>query len=122
LVFDGNAGVGAIGPSNFGPGTIQFASSGGGDAAGILSQDIYVPANYVSGSQLSDSATWNNTTISALGLTPGTYTWTWGSGPTADSLEVVVVPEPSSFILLGIVAAFGFIACRWRRRRQAVAA
>jgi hypothetical protein len=31
-------------------------------------------------------------------------------------IQVSAVPEPSSFILLGVVAAFGFIAYRWRRR------
>jgi PEP-CTERM motif len=57
----------------------------------------------VSGTYLSDTSTWNNTTLAALGVTSGTYTWTWGTGPTADSftLEAGPVPEPATCALLG---------------------
>jgi hypothetical protein len=46
-------------------------------------------------------ATWANTTIAGLGLTPGTYTYSWGSGVTADSLVVEIngtspAPDPAS--------------------------
>lgn len=86
---------------------------------------IYVRQGYVAGDSISSSATWYNTTIRGLGLTPGTYTWTWGSGGNADSYEVVVpsdppgpaiaAPEHSTLTLLGIgaVCSLGY----WRRRR-----
>jgi hypothetical protein len=46
--------------------------------------DIYfrllsVPAGYVSGTALSDTAIYSGTTLAALGVTPGTYVWTWGT-------------------------------------------
>jgi MYXO-CTERM domain-containing protein len=61
-------------------------------------------------------------------MTPGTFTGTWGSGPTADSLELVIpnaapapAPEPSNMILaVTAFGAFGFGA--WIRRRRATAA
>ena len=62
-----------------------------------------MPQYYVSGSVLSASDTWSGQTFASLGLTPGTYTWTWGSGADADfftmNIEGSAVPEPSSLLL-----------------------
>ncbi len=41
---------------------------------------ISVPTGYVSGTFLSDSATYSGTTLATLGVTPGTYVWKWGTG------------------------------------------
>lgn len=103
---------GAIsGPASFGSGGNFFANSSTtsqGTGAGVIGAtgQLLVPGGYVAGDPFTVSATWNNTTISALGLTPGTYTWTWGTpGVNADSLEVIIpasdVPEPGSLVFLG---------------------
>jgi hypothetical protein len=67
---------------------------------------LVVPAGYISGTALSEDSTWNNQTFGDLGVTPGTYVWTWGSGSTADSFTLIIgaaaVPEPSSLLLLGV--------------------
>jgi hypothetical protein len=93
---------------SFGSGSGGFASSAIGDFFGtrlgfgrLSSGTIAVPADYVSGMFLSGTATWDNTTIAALGATPGTYTLTWGEGAHADSLRLIVTPEPSTLGLLG---------------------
>lgn len=74
----------------------------------------------MSGAPLSGSSTFANQTLASLGVTPGSYVWTWGSGANADSptLNIIApaVPEPSSLVLAGMgsLAAFGRV---WGRRR-----
>src|SRR5215475_141132 len=80
--------TGFSGPSSFGPGiTIVSDSSDSGDSVGIIGAGgffpgpgIFLPAGYVSGTALSDSSTYNSATFASLGVTPGTYVWTWGTG------------------------------------------
>lgn len=72
---------------------------------------LIVPTGYVSGSPLLGSATFANQPFNTLGVTPGIHEWTWGSGPNADSMSVVI-PEPATLALLGP----GLLAAR--RRRQ----
>jgi hypothetical protein len=114
---------GFTGPAAFGTSAAILADSATGDRVSMRADTdlIYVPAGYVSGQSLSDSDTWDNTTIADLGLTPGTYTWTWGSGATADSfvlnISATAAPEPASLTLLA--TAFGCVALgRSLRRRE----
>jgi len=116
------------GPLSFGSGGPTFASSGSGDIFGVLSPgNLAVPLGYTSGSLLSGTDTYSGQTFSSLGLTPGTYKWTWGTGVNADSLTVdiiapsSVVPEPCTLTLAGIAAASGLGYFGWRRRKLAVA-
>jgi hypothetical protein len=51
---------------------------------------LIVPFDYVSGDPLSASSTYVGATIASLGMTPGEYVWTWGSGDTADSFTLNV--------------------------------
>jgi hypothetical protein len=41
---------------------------------------LTVPRGYVSGTALSGMATYTGKTFATLGVTPGTYVWTWGIG------------------------------------------
>lgn len=65
-----------------------------------------VPLAYVSGSALSSSMEFANQTFASIGLKPGTYIRTWGSGSNADSLTVRIgpaaVPEPASVLMVGV--------------------
>ncbi len=114
--------TGFTGPTSFGSGFGAVASSGSGDFVGISYNlgEIGVPEGYVSGSSLSDTATWDDATFASLGVTPGTYVWTWGTAAAddIDTFTLDVVPEPGSLALLGTaligIGAFGFN----RRRRD----
>jgi hypothetical protein len=100
------------GPTSFGSGAQANASSSTGDTFAFdgLFDQIAVPVGYVSGTFISGSNTWDGTNLATLGLTDGTYTYTWGTGSHADSLVVEIgvappssVPEPGSISLLLLV-------------------
>jgi hypothetical protein len=113
--------VTVIGPASFGTGGFAAASSSSGGLFEVGLGGLAVPLGYVSGTSLSGSATFDGQTFASLGLTPGTYVYTWGSGPDADhaTINIESVPEPSTWamMLLGF-AALGFLG--YRRNREAV--
>ena len=131
---DSNIGMGIVapvtlwfgdisGPGSFGPGSATNASSSSGDPfyMGPVGSfgSLFVPTNYSSGASLSNTDVFDNTTLAALGVTTGIYTWTWGNGagefilyagessssPPAPS----ATPEPSTWVLFGtgILALMG---------------
>lgn len=115
------------GPDSFGSGPVTLASSSSGDFVGLVGffRALAIPNNYVSGDALSGTDIWDNTTLSGLGLTTGTYTWTWGSTANGDADSYVMnigeappVPEPSSVFLLGAAGGISFLL--FRRRKRAV--
>src|SRR6516165_9675206 len=79
-----NSYAGFTGPTSFGSGGPFNVDTGSGDQVGIqnffLIRFLDVPVGYVSNTALTSSATWNNATFTTLGVTPGTYEWTWGTG------------------------------------------
>jgi hypothetical protein len=119
--FLGGQYTGITGPASFGGGSTAFAGSGSGDEVGIFFGNLVVPANYVSDTPVSDTATYDSQTLSNLGATPGTYKWTWGSGANQNFTLVIgaVVPEPSTWamMLLGF-AGLGFVGYRSAGRRR----
>lgn len=96
--FDTYSGITTF-PSSFGTGSGAGSSSSSGDIIGVIIDMIppyflAVPSGYTSGTQISSIQTFNNQSFSSLGLTPGTYTYTWGSGANADTINVVVGGTP----------------------------
>jgi hypothetical protein len=114
---------GITGPSNFGSGGFTAASSGSGDRVGIDNDGkvLFVPLDYVSDSPLSDTSTYLSQTFGSLGVTPGTYEWTWGSGANQNFTLVIrtAVPEPSiwGMMLLGF-AGLGLMGYQSAGRRR----
>jgi hypothetical protein len=82
-------------PGTFGTGSGGASSSSTGDIFGIIypggpPHALVVPSGYTTGTSLSGSMTFNSQTIAGLGLTEGTYNWTWGSGPNADGITMII--------------------------------
>jgi hypothetical protein len=76
-----------------------------GDNFGVLfSAGLVVPTGYLSESPLSGSLTFSRTDLATMDLIPGEYVWSWGSGSTADTFTLTIVPEPSSFLLISLTA------------------
>jgi len=74
---------------------------------------LAVPQGYVSGNALTDSMTFNSATFASLGVTTGTYVWSWGDGANQRfTLRIGAAGVPDggttvsllSFVLLGLAA------------------
>ena len=106
---------GFTGPTNFGSGAGALPNTASGDFVGIsgVGLELFVPLNYISGAALSDSMTFNNATFASLGVTPGTYVWTWGNGANQRfTLRIGAVPDGGSTISLLGCALLGLAALR----------
>jgi hypothetical protein len=83
-------------PSNFGLGALTQANTGNGVAVGIqtiaASNYLILPTGYVSNSTLTTQSTFTSKTLSLLGATVGTYTYSWGTGPNVGILTLIVGP------------------------------
>ena len=99
---------GVTGPTTLGTGTDTWkGDEGSGDIIGIYGDGesygasgdglcLLVPLAYVSGAQLKGSARFINSSLSSLGVTKGTYRWTWGTGASADSLTLYIGGKPAT--------------------------
>lgn len=120
--YASNQAIWAIGPNanvdQYGGASLTypttFGGPGGGGAptslgdtfgvipGGVSGRVLLVPSGYISGTFISGTTTYSNTTIAGMGLTLGTYTWNWGTGGNADSLTMVIgasstpTPTPSN--------------------------
>jgi len=109
---------GFTGPTDFGSGAGALPNTASGDLVGISSgaRALYVPLGYVSGTTLSDSMTFDNATFASLGVTPGTYVWTWGTGLRNQNFTLIIegagVPDGGSTVSLLGCALLGLAALR----------
>ncbi len=118
--------AGLTGPSAFGTTDFFLDGTGAGAAFGLsaFEDTTYVGvANTYTGAPISGGSVFRNTSVSALGLTCGNYSFS----SRADSINVNVcaadagpVPEPSTWALM--LAGFAMVggAIRYRRRSARV--
>ena len=80
-------------PFIFGTSSVGVTSNTGstfGILPGGSGRLLYVPSGYVSNTNISGTSTYANTTIAGAGLTPGTYTWSWGTGGNASTVVMTI--------------------------------
>jgi hypothetical protein len=120
---------GVAGPASFGSGSTVTTSVGSGDLWGLYgfpsgATDVapgticfLLPDGYTSGAFLSGTTTYENTDLTALGLTKGEYVYTWGS----DKLTLIVgarpgpvapVPTLPFYALLALTGLLGLFGLR----------
>lgn len=118
LIFFGDAFASA--PERFGALNMQIvATEGSGTMAGIINnQALMLPYGYESGATVAGSALFANQSFESLGVTPGSYVWTWGSGDNMDSLtlHIGMVPEPGAYAVLTSAGVLAFVLARRLRR------
>jgi hypothetical protein len=107
------------GPANWGPGATTFANSSSGDLVGLVPSgaEIIVPDDYVFGDPLSETSTYVGASFASLGLKPGSYVYSWGTGDHADTFTLNVVagsvPEPSTWAMMLVgLAGLGYAGVR----------
>jgi FG-GAP-like repeat len=106
LTFSGGSGLGAyytghtIEPTSFGrfPLSSSVITVISGKFAYIATTGTHefvlrVPG-YVSGTALSGSLTYGGASLATLGVTPGTYVWTWGTGANQNFTLQIKTPLP----------------------------
>ena len=75
-----------------------------------------MPLLYTSGDPLTNSMTFDNATFASLGVTPGTYEWTWGTGLPNQNFTLIIggagVPDGGSTVSLLGCALLGLAALR----------
>jgi hypothetical protein len=112
-----NAFSGLSGPSSFGSGNTTNANTPfSGDSLILSGHDgtLDLPMDYVSGSPLANADIFLNKTLAGLGLTAGTYTYTFGAGSNADSIVVQIGPVAPPPVSLATKICAPYVLNAWR--------
>jgi hypothetical protein len=110
--------TGFTGPSSFGAGGGFLGSSSSGNVFSITGGYFFLPFGYVSGTALSNSMTFNNANFASLGVTSGTYVWSWGTGLRNQNFTLQIgpagVPDGGSTVTLLGCGLLGLAGLRRR--------
>jgi hypothetical protein len=110
-------------PSNFGPSSAYFAATSGSASANMFFREtpaqMWIDQNYTLGTPVTGTLTWANQSFATLGVTEGSYLWSW----TGDSVTLNIgagpapVPEPGTWAAAALLAG-GAAFMSWRKRAK----
>ena len=110
-------------PSNFGPSSAYFAATSSSASANMFFREspaqMWIDQNYTLGTPVTGTLTWANKSFATLGVTEGSYLWSW----TGDSVTLNIgaspapVPEPGTWAAAALLAG-GAAFARWRKRAK----
>jgi K319L-like, PKD domain len=83
------------GPLSFGSGGLKWFTSLSGDPF-LFHGTAFIFNTGYAGTALHTTMTMDNATFSTLGMSPGTYVWTWSSGGASDNLILNIGPVPNA--------------------------
>lgn len=107
---------GITGPAQSGTGGLVAPTSSSGDIIGVNAfffGDLFVNRDYVSGARITARTSFAGQTFASLGLTPGTYVFSWPADTITLNIGAGAVPEPITWAML--MAGFGIIGVTMRR-------
>lgn len=99
------------GPTSFGPGGVTHDTTSIGETFGLSNSAewLYLAQSVVDTGVVNSSSIYNGQTLASMGITEGTYVWTWS----ADSITFNAIPEPGACgLLLAGAGIAGFMARR----------
>lgn len=109
-------------PSSYGTSSSLSASSLTGSSRFYVRNNplspMFLPAEYVLGTPMAATATYSGQSFASLGITEGTYVWSWAG----DSVTLNIgggpepVPEPGTWAAAALLVG-GAAFVRWRRRK-----
>lgn len=109
----------------FGAAIESYGTSSSGHGITLVSDEIDLPNGYASGAPLASTASFAGKTITSMGLTPGTYTWTFGSGANADSVVLNIapaviqsVPTLGEYGMMALASLLAMSGIAYARKRQ----
>lgn len=111
-------------PTSLGPGTtiVDANTSTASTVLYILGRqldNIFIADSYALNTPITGVLNWQNQTFGNMGLTPGSYIWSWGDPSTpgqGDKITLNIVPEPATYaIALAGLACSGYVMRRRKR-------
>lgn len=108
-------------PSSYGNSSFLYPSSLTGSSRFYVRNNplfpMFLPADYVLGTPMAATATYSGQSFASLGITEGTYVWSWTGDSVTLNVGAAPIPEPGTWVAMAVFAG-GAAFARWRKRTK----
>ncbi len=118
--FNIYAGFSSVPPSYGTSGSLSASSLTGSSVFFVRnnpSSPMFLPADYVLGTPMAATATYSGQSFASLGITEGTYVWSWTGDSVTMNVGAAPIPEPGTWVAMAVFAG-GAAFARWRKRTK----